>query len=40
MTFAHIGGVPVEESLPAVLAAGWAAIAYTAARVGAWRRRR
>jgi hypothetical protein len=36
---AHIGGLPIEESLPAI-AAAWAAIAYTAARFVAWLRRR
>jgi hypothetical protein len=36
---AHIGGLPLEESLPA-LAAAWGAIAYTAARLAAWLRRR
>jgi hypothetical protein len=40
VTFAHIGGVPVEETVPALVAAGWAVIAYTTARIGAWRRRR
>ena len=39
MTLAHIGGFPVEESLPA-LAAAFPAIAYTAARLAVWRRRR
>lgn len=36
---AHVGGLPVEEGLPA-LAAVWMAIAYAAAGVRAWLRRR
>jgi len=39
MPLAHIGGVPVEESLPA-LAAAWAAVVYAAARFATWLRRR
>jgi hypothetical protein len=36
---AHVWGLPLEESLPA-LATAWAAIAYTAARFVAWLHRR
>jgi hypothetical protein len=37
--FAHVGGLPVEESLPA-LAPAWAALAYLTAGFVAWLRRR
>jgi hypothetical protein len=36
---AHVGGLPVEETLPA-LASAWAASAYMTARFLAWLRRR
>jgi len=36
---AHVGGLPVEEALPA-LAGAWMAIAYATAGVRAWLRRR
>jgi uncharacterized protein (TIGR03382 family) len=39
MTLAHIGGVPVEESVQALTPAG-AAMAYMAAGLFAWLRRR
>ena len=35
----HVAGLPLEEGLPA-LAAAWAAIAYAAAGLAAWLRRR
>jgi hypothetical protein len=35
----HVGGLPVEESLPA-LAPAWAAMAYLTAGLLAWLRRR
>ena len=36
---AHVGGLPVEETLPA-LAPAWVAMAYMAAGFVAWLRRR
>jgi hypothetical protein len=39
MTFAHIGGVPVEETIP-MLAPAAAAMAYMMAGFLAWLRRR
>jgi hypothetical protein len=36
---AHVGGLPVEEGLPA-LAGAWLAIVYAATGVRAWLRRR
>jgi hypothetical protein len=39
VTFAHIGGVPVEEMLPAI-APAVAAMAYMTAGLRSWRRRR
>jgi hypothetical protein len=39
VTFAHIGGFPVEESVAALAPAG-AALAYLAAGALAWLRRR
>ena len=36
---AHIGGLPVEESVPALVTA-WAAMAYLAAGLVGWLRRR
>ena len=37
--FAHVAGLPVEELLPALVAA-WAAMAYMTAGFLAWLRRR
>ena len=37
--FAHVAGLPIEESVPA-LATAWAAMAYMTAGFVAWLRRR
>jgi hypothetical protein len=40
MTFAHVGGVPLEETVPTLAPLGWALAALARARLGEIRRRR